>query len=191
MSTSIEQQLDKARAFLGAIPRAAEKAVAHALNKAAAEGRDVAVNAIVERYAVSAGDVREKITIKTATPDKLGVEIVSRSPSLALGYFPHSPVTIGTGGPGQPLLRAEVLRGREKSIAGAFVATINGQPRIMIRTGAATKTGRTQIKSVYTVPMASMLGASVVRDAIDDRAAQILDAQLDKEIDRALGKAAS
>lgn len=186
MSITVDKGFERAQAFLGAIPKAAEKATARALNKAAAAARDSAVDAITDRYAVRAADVREKITLTTATPDKLGVEVKARSNSLALGYFPHTPGEIGTGGPGRPVLRAEILRGGERSIAGAFLAPINGKPRIMIRTGGTTKTGRTQIKSVYTVPMASMLGASSVRDAVEDRAAEVLDEQLEREIDRAL-----
>lgn len=181
-------QIERARAFLGAIPKAAEQATARALNRAAAAGREAAVAAVVERYAVAAADIREKITLTAATPESLGVAVVARSGSLALGYFPHSPVRTGTGGTGKPVLRAEVLRGQEKSIAAAFVAPINGKPRIMIRTGGTTKTGRTQIQSVYTVPLASMLGAESVRAAVEARAVAVLDATLDREIDRALGK---
>lgn len=183
-----EQQLERARAFLGAIPGAAEKAAARALNKAAAAARETAVSSIVDRYAVKPSDIREKITISTAAPDRLGVEVKARSGSLALGYFPHTPLVIGTGGPGKPILHAEVLRGQEKSIADAFVAPINGKPRIMIRTGGTSKTGRTQMKSVYTVPFASMLGAASVVDAVEDKAAAVLDEQLGKEIDRELGR---
>jgi hypothetical protein len=190
MAISVDKGLERAQAFLGTIPRATEQATARALNKAAAAARNAAVEAITERYAVRAADVREKITLSTATADKLGVEVVARSGSLALGYFPHSPTEIGSGGPGRPVLRAEILRGQERSIAGAFVAPINGKSRIMIRTGGTSKTGRTQIRSVYTVPLANMLGAASVRDAVEDRAAAVLDEQLEREIDRALGKVA-
>jgi hypothetical protein len=139
---------------------------------------------------VHAADIRERITLTTASPESLGVAVVARSGSLALGYFPHTPEQIGTGGPAKPVLRAEVLRGQEREVGSAFVATINGKPRVMIRTGATTKNGRTAIKSVYTVPFASMLGASSVVDAVEDRAEAVLDAQLDREIDREIGKIA-
>lgn len=185
----VEAQLERARAYLGSIAGAAERAAARALNKAAAAARETAVTSIVDRYSVAPSDIRERITLRTATPEQLGVEVRARSVSLALGYFPHSPTQVGTGGPGKTILRAEVLRGAERSIAGAFIAPIGGKPRIMYRTGGTTKTGRTQIRSLYTVPFASMLGASSVRDAVEDRAAEVLDAQLGKEIDRELGKA--
>jgi hypothetical protein len=181
-----EEQLERATAFLASIPGAAEKAMARALNKAATIGREVAIRSVSDRYAVHAGDVRDKIALSTATPDRLGVEVVARSGSLALGYFPHSPVVPGSGGPGRPVLTAEVIRGQSKAIPGAFVATINGKSRIMIRTGGTTKTGRTQIKSLFGPPIAVMMGAESVREAVEARALVALDEQLGVEIDRAL-----
>lgn len=187
---SAQSQLERARDFLAAIPGAAEKALAAALNRAATIGRDEAVKAIDQRYAVRPSDVRDKITLRAATPNNLVISIVARSGSLSLGYFPHTPLEAGTGGPGRPVLRAEVLRGHEKDVAGAFIAPINGKPRIMIRTGGKTATGKSAIKSLSTVPIASMLGAESVQEAVLTRAFSVLDEQLDKEIDRALGKAA-
>lgn len=185
----VEAQLERARTMLASLPGAAERAAARALNKAAQQGREAAIAAIVERYAVNASDIRERITLSTASPSKLGVAVIARSGSLALGYFPHSPVDVGTGGPGAPMLHAEVVRGQDRQVPGAFVAPINGKPRVMIRTGGTTKTGRTQIKSLYTVPFASMLGAELVHKAVEDRAAAVLDEQLGREIDRELGRA--
>jgi hypothetical protein len=188
--SDVVKQLERARDFLAAIPGAAEKALAAALNKAGAIGRDQAIEAIDQRYAVKPSDVREKITLHAATPNSLSISIVARSGPLALGYFPHTPVDIGTGGRGKPALRAEVLRGQQKAVGGAFIAPINGKPRIMIRAGGRTATGKAAIKSVSTVPIASMLGAESVREAVESRVLAVLDEQLDKEIDRALSRSA-
>lgn len=188
--TTVAKELERAKAFLASIPGAAERAMARALNRAAEQGRERAISEIVARYAVQSSDVREKITLRPATPNNLQIAVEARSGSLALGYFPHSPTTAGTGGKGRPALRAQVVRGQEKAVGGAFIATINGRPRIMIRTGGTTKTGRTQIKSVYTVPIANMLGVRSVREAVEERALAVLPEQLDAEIDRELGRAA-
>jgi hypothetical protein len=190
VSEAVAKGLERARDFLATIPGAAEKAVAAALNRAAAIGRDEAVSAIDKRYAVRPSDVREKITLRTATPNSLVISVIARSGPLALGYFPHSPIEAGTGGRGKPVLRAEVIRGQEKNVLGAFVATINGKPRIMIRTGGKTASNKSAIKSVSTVPIASMLGAPSVQQAVETRALAVFDAQLDREIDRALGRVA-
>lgn len=188
MSDAVTKGLERARDFLVTIPGAAEKAVARALNRAASVGRDEAIKAIDARYAVRPSDVRDKITTKAATPNNLVISIVARSGPLALGYFPHTPIESGTGGRGKPVLRAEVIRGQEKDVPGAFVAPINGKPRIMIRTGGKTATGKAAIKSVSTVPIASMLGAESVQEAVETRALAVFDQHLDREIDRALGK---
>jgi hypothetical protein len=154
----------RARADLPrAIPGAAEKAAARALNAAAA-GREAAVTAIVERYAVQRRrHPREDHADDGDAGQALGVGWSRGRARSRSATSRTRRSTIGTGGPGTPVLRAEVLRGQERAIGGAFIAPINGKPRIMIRTGGTTKTGRTQIKSVYTVPIASMLGAESVR----------------------------
>jgi hypothetical protein len=188
---SAEKQLERAQAFLAGVAGAAEKATARALNRAAQVGREAAISAITERYAVRPADVREKITLTAARHDSLGVTVTARSGSLALGYFPHSPSAAATGGPGKPVLRAEVVRGQTKDVGGAFVAAIGGKPRIMFRTGARSRTGKTSFKSVYTVPIGAMLGVERVREYVEARALEALDKQLDRELDRVLGKAAA
>lgn len=188
MIAAAEQQLQRARDFLGTIPRAAEQAMARALNRAVAAGREQAVESITTRYAVRASDIRDKVSIRTASPDRLTATVVAKSGSLSLTYFPHSPTEAGTGGPGRPPLRAEVLRGQEKAVPHAFIATINGKPRIMYRTGQITASGKAAIKSLSTVPMGAMMGAESVRAAVEVRALAVLDEHLDREIDRALGK---
>jgi hypothetical protein len=188
--SDVEKQLDRARSFLASIPGAADTAISRALNRAAAAGRESAISAMSDRYAAQPSDVREKVTITTSRPENLEAAVVARSGPLALGYFPHAPTTAGTGGTGRPILRAEVLRGQVKNVPGAFIAPINGKPRIMIRSGRTTSTGRAAIHSLYTVPIASMLGAESVREAVGARAFDVLEQTLDREIDRALGKSA-
>jgi hypothetical protein len=189
VSEPVHKQLERAQDFLRAIPGAADKAIAATLNRAATAGRETAIDAIGERYVVHAGDVRERITTTPARPDALSASVVARSGPLALAYFPHSPVAAGTGGAGKPVLRAEVIRGQQRAVPGAFVAPINGRPRIMIRTGGKTRTGRSAIKTVSTVPIANMLGAESVRQAVEASTVAIFEQNLDREIDRALGKA--
>jgi hypothetical protein len=190
VTVAVEQfGYERAVAFLGSIPGAAERATARALNRAAAAGREAAIVSIDQRYAVKPSDVRDKIRLTAATPAELSVQVVAKSNALSLGYFPHTPGSPGTGGRGRALLQAEVIRGQERAVGGAFIASINGRPRVMIRTGNATKTGRTQIRSVYGPPIAVMMGAESVRQAIEDKAHAVLDEQLGVEIDRELGKA--
>jgi hypothetical protein len=183
---AVAQQLERTQRALAAIPGAAEKAMASALNRAAIAGRQRAVEAIVERYAAKTSDVRGMIQLQTASPKNLSAVIHARSKALSLGYFPHAPKRPGTGGTGKPVLRAEVKRGAQKDVPGAFVAELNSGRRIMIRTGQKTASGKSAMRSLYTVPLAVMLGVENVRVEVEARAVEVLDQRLGHEIDRAL-----
>ena len=59
-----------------AIPGAAEKATAAALNRAAAAGRETAIAGVLGRYAAKGGDVRAAISATTARPENLVSQII-------------------------------------------------------------------------------------------------------------------
>ncbi|MEK0431302.1 MAG: hypothetical protein RL139_1106, partial [Gemmatimonadota bacterium] len=65
-------------------------------------------------------------------------------------------------------------------------AELNSGRRIMIRTGRKTASGKSAMRSLYTVPLAVMLGVENVREAVEARAVEVLDQRLGHEIDRAL-----
>lgn len=190
MIVAASEQLERAERYLAGIPGAAERALSNALNKAMAAARDAAIEEISSTYNLSADDIRHKLDVERATPEDLTAGIVMRSRSLSLGYFSHTPTTAGSGGPGRPLLRAEIRRGEPKDVKGAFVATINGQPRVMMRTGKRTAAGKSAIASVYTIPLAGMLGTTPIRAAVEERALAMVDEILGREIDKALAEVA-
>lgn len=175
--------------FLAGVPGAARRAAAWAMNRALDEARAAAVAKITSRYAVRAGDVAAMITTSRATEAEPSIVVRSRSGSLSLGYFPHTPTSPGTGGPGRPLLRAEVLRGAPRDVPGAFVANLQSGPRVMHRTGGTTSRGKAAIATVYTVPLGSMLGVQSVREAVEAEALAALDRQIGPAIDRELKRA--
>lgn len=187
----VAEQLDRAKVYLGSIPGAAERAMSRALNRAATSGRTEAVRAIGERYATKASSVRGMITLTTARPDRLDVAIKARSGSLALGYFPHDPSGIGTGGPGKPILTAEIKSGESKSVGGAFVANLSSGPRVMRRTGTLSANGKPAIESIFTVPLAVMLTAESVQAAVEDVVTAAVDQDLPRQIDREIATAAT
>jgi hypothetical protein len=165
---------------------AAEEATARALNGAIAAARRHAVATITARYAASESDVEGMLSVSRASATKLDVKIVARSRALSVGYFPHAPQSPGSGGRGKPSLRAEIRRGAPKEIEGAFVARLNSGLRVMRRTGGKTSTGKDKIASVYTIPLAEMMGVASVRAAIEEHALATLDQRLDREIDARL-----
>lgn len=173
-------QLAHAASYLQAIPGAAERAMSRALNRSIGEARQGAMATIGARYAVKPSDLAASMSVKNATPSTLSATLTTRSGSLPLSYFPHTPTAPGTGGPGRPILTAEVLRGAQKPVLGAFVAPIGGKPRIVTRTATGS------LKVLSSVPIGAMLGVASVRDAVEGHALEHLDANLDREIDREL-----
>lgn len=186
MIEATTDQLARAQRHLADIPGAAERAMSRALNRAASAGRAEGIRAITDRYAARTGDVREMITLSSASPDDLEVTITARSRALSLGYFPHSPRAAGTGGPGRPALTAEIKRGERKDVGGAFVARLNSGMRIMQRTGEKTSAGKDAMRGLYALPLAEMLGVRGVREAVEEKAIATLDQRLTHEIDREL-----
>lgn len=189
MIVAATDQLERAQRFLGAIPGATERAMSRALNRAITSARAASIEAITERYELKPSDLRDALTLRTASPSDLQVSITARSGSMPLHYFPHAPTQPGTGGPGKPALTATVIRAQTKPVPGAFVAQIGGKPRIVTRTGAKTKSGKQGLRVLYTVPIGDMLGVESVRIAVEAKAVEVLDQRLEHEIDRELQKA--
>lgn len=189
MITATTDQLERAQRFLGAIPGAAERAMAKALNSAIKAAREEALEAITARYAIDVAEVKTRLSTMLAKPGALASKLKLRSSSLALHYFPHTPDAPGTGGPGKGTLSVEVKRGGARSVPGAFVAQLGVKPRIVRRTGGKTASGKDALQVLYTVPTAEMLGVPAVHLAVEARAVEVLDEKLTIEIDRELGAA--
>lgn len=184
------EQLERAKQFLGGIPGAAERAMSRALNAAVREGQVEAFRRIVERYVVNADDVKRRSEIRLSTSKTLAVAIRVQSPSLPLHYFPHTPTAPGTGGRGKGPLSVTIRAGSPQTMGSAFIAQLGVKPRIVLRTGQKTASGKDQLKVLYSTPIAAMLGVPSVRLAVEERALEVLDEKLSAEIDRELGRAA-
>jgi hypothetical protein len=121
-------------------PRRGRAAAARALNARPRPGARLR-SPIVERYAVSAERHPREDHADDGDAEHLGVAVIARSGSLALGYFPHSPTTAARAARASRTCAPRSCAAHETRVAGAFIAPINGKPRIMIRTGGTTKTG--------------------------------------------------
>lgn len=190
MITATVDQLARAEKFLGAIPGAAERALSRAMNAAIKSAAEEAVVKIRDRYNTAEKDVRSRLDLQSAKPSALTATLLARSPSLPLHYFTHAPTRPGTGGRGKPRLVVEVLRGEPKTMASAFIAKLGIKPRIVVRTGKKTASGKSELKVLFSVPIPEQLGVAPVRLAVEERAMEMLDEKLGVEIDRELGRAA-
>jgi hypothetical protein len=198
--TVTPQQIERAQAMLAALPGAADKALARAINRAAEAARSEAVRGAVAEYNVQASRVRDTMSIRRASPDNLNASVHSRGSALPLSRFETTPSQPGTGGPGKATLRAAVKRGGgQKPMPGAFVARFgSGHTAVVERLGTKTKSSKPALGAKTasgTIPefvgpsVPSMLGSTTVSEGIEARAAEVLDARLDHEIDRMLGGA--
>lgn len=189
MITATVDQLARAERYLGAIPGAAQRALSRAMNAAIKAAADEAVVSIHDRYTTAEKDVRARLELQASKPSALTATLLARSPALPLHYFPHTPKKPGTGGRGKPRLVVEVLRGQPKTMASAFIAKLGVKPRIVVRTGEKTASGKDALKVLFSVPVPEQLGVAPVRLAVEERAMDMLDEKLGAEIDRELGKA--
>ena len=190
MITATVDQLARAERFLGAIPGAAERALARAMNAAIKAAAEEAVVRVRDRYNTAERDVRSRLDVLSAKPSNLTATLLARSPSLPLHYFPHSPKKGGTGGKGRPALVVEVLRGQTKNVPGAFIAKLGTKSRIVTRTGQKTSSGKSGLKVLFSVPIPEQVGVVPVRLAVEERAVEMLDEHLTREIDRELERVA-
>lgn len=190
MSLDTAQQFERAKQFLGSIPGAAERAMARALNAAVKAASEEALTKIAERYAVKRDDVEARFAQEMARPAKLSATLRAKSPALPLHYFPHTPTAPGTGGRGKGPLSVTIRAGSPQTMGSAFIAQLGVKPRIVIRTGQKTASGKDQLKVLYSTPIAVMLGVPSVRLAVEERALEVLDDKLTAEIDRELARAA-
>ena len=159
---------------------AATRAIRSAMARTIRTARAEATRAIVDRYSVSAGDVRAAIEAKSKPAENSIVgEIVGKGARIPLARFPHSPSSPGTGGRGRPPLYIEIVRGERKPIPGAFVMRSDGATRIAQRQSRA----RFPVRALSTIPIPMMLG--VLAPRITEHAQRTFTERLAHEIGRA------
>lgn len=195
-------QLERARQMLGHIPGAAPKAMARAINRAAATAKTEASRKIRETYYISGKNVSDviKVARKASASDPVAI-IRVRSGPIALSKFKVTPKN-------PPKKRgktvvARVKKGSGGEIAHAFVARMESghvgvfnrvsgrymrghEPRARVRGAGRTK-GRQFITQRYGPSVAQMAGESSVTRHIEQKAIGKLDERLTHEINRILG----
>lgn len=176
------KQIEHAQKMLGHIPGAAQKAAAHAINRATQTAKSAAATEARKSYVIKHGDVLKTITIRKASPGDLTAAVVSRGHVVALPKFrvtPRQP---------QPT-RKKPIQVRVKRndgggpINSAFVAKMrSGHIGVFNRTGGK----RFPIIQRYGPSVPQMLGSPSVRLWVEQRATEMLDKRLDHEIKRIL-----
>jgi hypothetical protein len=197
-----EEQLRNVKESLLHIPKAANKAIARAINRAVEGARTDAIKAICSEYAIKPTDVRKKIHIVRAKPDNLKAEVIfSGGPSPLMNFYVRPkvpPSQLGIKVRDRERIEVAIKTGAPKLWSHAFVARMHNISSstddryvgVFYRTGRifskakALRQGssRTEIKAVYSLSVPEMAGKEEVLDFIEKRAHERLDKELKHQI---------
>lgn len=177
-------QMNMAKLMLGHIPGAMPKALANAINRSAEGARTDAATKAKEEYTITAGRVRETISISKASTSNLNAVVTSRGRPRALSYYKIRPGKATKRRPADGVY-AQVKRSGGGTIAKSFVAKMSsGHVGVFNRTG----TSRFPIVQRHGPSVAQMLESKSVSQYVDAGANRRLDDRLSHEINRLLAR---
>lgn len=175
------EEFKKAQKLLKHIDGGVEKAASRAINRATEASRTAAISKIREGYHVSAGKIRETISIKRASPTSLFSKVQSSGKRMSLIEFRHTPKEPLKGGK-RAIVKVAVKKTGYKPLRHAFVAKLKGKIGIYERT---TKK-RFPIKKLMGPAIPQMLDTDNVSRHIEDKAQETLSKRFNHEVDRLL-----
>ncbi|CVK18466.1 phage tail protein [Sporomusa sphaeroides] len=178
------EQINMAKLMLGHIPGAIPKVLANAINRAAEGARTDAVTKAKEDYTITAGRVRETISISKASTSNLSAAVTSRGRPRALSYYKIRPGKVTKRRPADGVY-AQVKRSGGGTIAKSFVAKMSsGHVGVFNRTSA----GRFPIVQRHGPSVAQMLESKSVSQYVEAGANRRLSDRLNHEINRMLAR---
>lgn len=179
------EQIKHAQKALRGITKGAETASMRALNRAMTAGKTVASRSASRTYEVKMAEVRKTISTSKATKGNLTANVVSRGKRIPLSEFKTKPrkPAFGQGKPFAVSVRKDT---GFKQIKGAFLNrdSSTGRLEVFRRVGQA----RYPIHTQYGPSVPTMLGGQTVREAVEDRANEVLADRLNHEIGRMLSR---
>lgn len=117
-----EKALKQAETFLHGMPKLAPKAIVRAMNRTIKSVRAEASRQVRAEYTVKAGDFKEHVKIKKATPKDLEAEFrgTSLKQTMSLSHFKIQPRTDTTGNKQRPV-KATIKKGSPFKVDKGFV----------------------------------------------------------------------
>lgn len=174
-------ELEKATKLLAGCSKAIPSVFSNAMNRAAEQGRTVAIRCVTQEYTVKAKTVRDSMRIKKASESSLFAELSSKGRRLPLRDFKHSPGEGDTTGANRKQIRVAVKKGPLKPLENAFIY----RGRIFQRLGAA----RLPVEQKFSNAVPVMLNNDVVVENVTETMDSAMKKRLDYEIKRTLNKA--
>lgn len=199
------EQLERVEKLLYGIPGAVEKARANAFNRGLETARTTASKEIRKRYAIAAGNLKKKITVKRASAGGGNASIEFAGPKIPLYKYTPSPKSRTYTTERVPVeIRENVWRlvhktgrvsamdSRESGMQArpsAFIATFSsGHTGIFRRVGGNTENGKAKIEEYWSYSIADMLDYGPAKEAVAEKTAETVNRRLEHEISRVLGE---
>lgn len=198
------ESLDRAAALLAGIPGGTRRAIGNAGRAAASVLRRGSAAAVRERYAISAGNIRDtenaQVFVRGAAGGGSQVVVRFTGKRIPLYRFDGSSprVPAWQGGRRVPVLIAGSWRLAHPSVAAssrvlkknapkrfhtAFTAEMrNGHKGIFARTGGVTQAGGDEIREFYGPSVPQMLGHETVSASLMEKAMAAFDAEAERSI---------
>lgn len=165
---------------LGQFSNKAPTVISRALNRAATNAKTNAAKKAREEYIIKASDIKNTITIKKATKNRLATDVISKGERLGLHKFKVSPKNPRPKRPPKSL-KVGVKKSSSKELLHAFVADVNGA-KVFERVSKS----RLPIKQLYGLAVPQMIGHISVRDFIESESLRVFDQRLNHEVENIL-----
>lgn len=185
VSIDAEQKAFKrARALLAGVPDELPKVFARSFNRAAEQGRTVAIQSVTSVYTIKRKDVKKTFKLYRADKNNLEANLESRGSDLDLGHFRVSPRHDTTGNKRKPI-RVEIKKGNKVILERAFIhGQKAGRPRVFYRVSDA----RYPVKFGVTSSVPVMLNNEKVVKEVSEKMREATLRRLDHETKRVLDK---
>lgn len=192
-------QVERINRLLSSVPEKATAVYRRAFDRGLAAARTQAAKEIRQRYAIKEGDLRTYQTIRSSVrsgADGVVGYINFSGAKIPLYRFSPKPkdrkyttryVNRVAGWRVTTDVSAADVKGQMLRRRTAFIATFpSGHQGIFTRTGRKTAGGKEEIRELMGFSVADMLDYVPAREAIQERAAEVVRSRLDHELLRAL-----
>lgn len=179
-----EKQLETVSALLGDAPQKIKQAVKNAINSSVTQAKKEAVSKASEEYTVKKQTINSTIQIQRAKASNPRAVIKSRGTSLGLAKFKTRPKSVPTKRPKSLLLAQVKKAGAGKRIKNAFMVRFKSGHTAVAKRLLGNKSK--PIDELFSLSVPQMLGAPSVEKHVAQKAKDLLQGNLEKEINKAV-----
>lgn len=181
------KNLERAQKLLSGVKNGIERATSSAVNRSITTIKKDLKKDVTSNYAIKSSEIENKLSVKKATFSNTTGYITSKAPLLSLHKFFSSKKADGTIYVRvKKREKRKVVKGKSNLFGKPFIATMKNGHRGIFQRKSTNRKESTRIQDLKTVSIPQMLGSKSIQEYIDEKAPEILEKNLDKEIDRIL-----